>query len=296
MSLFFPTHHKLTCKTTHKLAPPLLLSIPRPLLSFPPAPSPLQFIEVDTAVDEDSYDADAGVTPVDLPPPKVGELEAYDAFLTELLDARQASMDNQDFEQRRAAIMKLKGFGYHMHAHLDTFFETFETCDDLERNKELGIIYNVSFAMMLSCMPELFEALTETPERLEQLIGTFEVKPSGAVTRHREYLESDTQFLEIEPVGDGELRFLIRKLYYINYIKDVILAGVIDDQLPFVLDSHAVFASGSVLERILQMPEYLASILSVSSDQSHQRTRKQVCVCWVKLRGGGKGRRMCVIV
>ncbi|EGD78808.1 hypothetical protein PTSG_01783 [Salpingoeca rosetta] len=234
------------------------------------------FLQADTASDDDMLgEPDNNLfTPVDLPPPDLAHLDAYDKFLTEVLDIRQQSMSTQNMDMRREALMKIKGFGHHMLSHVDTFFDTFEKCDDLEDDKALGTIYNISLVMLLSCMPELFDLLTP-PQYLERFIGTLETKPDGSKTEHREHLNSDTRFQEIEPLNDDDLRFRIRQLYYITYLKDVILAGFIDDQLPFVLDSHAIFASGAILEKLVTMPTYLKSILSADPGQSQDRTRKQ---------------------
>lgn len=81
---------------------------------------------------------------------------------------------------------------------------------------------------------------------------------------------------QIEPVEDAELRFSIQLLYYVTYLKDVILAGFIDDQLSLTLESHTYLTSGSILNKLVSMPSYLQSILKVSSNQNEERTQKQV--------------------
>ncbi|KAK2358367.1 hypothetical protein P8452_77479 [Trifolium repens] len=115
--------------------------------------------------------------------------------------------------------------------------ELFRMCEDLENMDGLHTIFKIVKGIILLNSPPILERIFKD-EFIVDIIGALEYDPeSTCVQHHRKFLKDHVVFKEAIPIKDPNALAKIHQTYRVGYLKDVVLARVLDDATCATLNS-----------------------------------------------------------
>eukprot|EP00055_Hartaetosiga_balthica_P015835 m.96690 g.96690 ORF g.96690 m.96690 type:complete len:1029 (+) comp8971_c3_seq1:143-3229(+) len=212
----------------------------------------------------DGSEEEGNVEPLELPEISIATMQTYKDFSEELFNTRTNLLQAQTIPARSELTKVLKQFSHHVFTHIDSFFDTFEKVDDMEMEEWQQVFCGMATLICLSCDTSTFE-MCIAEKRLDFFIGMFEHSSDHGTTYHRDHLDSDTRLIEIVPIKHPSMKTLIKQTYFVTYLKDVVLAGLIDDYMPSFLDQQVMSLSQNVLDVLFGDRTYIEAVMDVSS-------------------------------
>ncbi|XP_023548083.1 serine/threonine-protein phosphatase 4 regulatory subunit 3-like isoform X1 [Cucurbita pepo subsp. pepo] len=107
--------------------------------------------------------------------------------------------------------------------------DIFLICEDLENLDGLHMIYKIVRGIILLNSSQIFEKIFGD-ELIMDIIGSLEYDPEVPhVQHHRNFLKEHVIFKEAIPIKDPSVLSKIHQTYRIGYLKDVVLARVLDE-------------------------------------------------------------------
>ena len=108
----------------------------------------------------------------------------------------------------------------------------------------------------------------QTPSTLTQSIGralTYADDPDfpSHKANHRQFLGDKSKFKEVVPISDPEVEKKIHQTYRLQYLKDVVLARILDDPTFSVLNSLIFFNQFDILQHLQSSPAFLKELFSI---------------------------------
>ncbi|XP_024636962.1 serine/threonine-protein phosphatase 4 regulatory subunit 3 isoform X3 [Medicago truncatula] len=105
----------------------------------------------------------------------------------------------------------------------------FRVCEDLENMDGLHMIFKIVKGIILLNSPTILERIFKE-EFIVDIIGALEYDPDiTCVQHHRKFLKDHVVFKEAIPIKDPNALAKIHQTYRVGYLKDVVLARVLDD-------------------------------------------------------------------
>lgn len=95
---------------------------------------------------------------------------------------------------------------------------------------------------------------------------------------HRQYLADKTRYKEVVPIKDPLIRRKIRSTWRLQYLKDVVLARILDDPTFSVLNSLIFFNQMEIVNHIQGNAPFLRELFSVFDPRNHDQKRKDDAV------------------
>ncbi|XP_038700990.1 serine/threonine-protein phosphatase 4 regulatory subunit 3A-like isoform X2 [Tripterygium wilfordii] len=118
-----------------------------------------------------------------------------------------------------------------------TLMELFRICEDLENIDGLQMIFKIVKGIISLNSSQIFEKIFGD-EFILDIIGTLEYDPEVAhVQHHRKFLKEHVVFKEAIPIKDPRVLSKIHQTYRVGYLKDVVLARILDDATVATLNS-----------------------------------------------------------
>ncbi|XP_039166546.1 serine/threonine-protein phosphatase 4 regulatory subunit 3 [Eucalyptus grandis] len=113
----------------------------------------------------------------------------------------------------------------------------FRLCEDLEHLSDLQMICRIVKGIILLNSPQIFEKIFGD-ELIMDIIGSLEYDPEVPhVQQHRNFLKEHVVFKEAIPIRDPIVLSKIHQTYRVGYLKDVVLARMLDDTIIANLNS-----------------------------------------------------------
>ncbi|XP_038720091.1 serine/threonine-protein phosphatase 4 regulatory subunit 3A-like isoform X2 [Tripterygium wilfordii] len=107
--------------------------------------------------------------------------------------------------------------------------ELFRICEDLENIDGLQMIFKIIKGIIFLNSSQIFEKIFGDDFILD-IIGALEYDPEvSSVQHHRKFLSDHVVFKEAIPIKDPLVLSKIHQTYRVGYLKDVVLARVLDD-------------------------------------------------------------------
>lgn len=107
--------------------------------------------------------------------------------------------------------------------------DLFRICEDLENIDGLHMIFKIVKGIILLNSPQIFEKVFGD-ELMMDIIGSLEYDPDVPhVQHHRNFLKEHVVFKEAIPIKDPLVLSKIHQTYRVGYLKDVVLARVLDE-------------------------------------------------------------------
>ncbi|EXB55733.1 hypothetical protein L484_007728 [Morus notabilis] len=129
--------------------------------------------------------------------------------------------------------------------------ELFRICEDLENIDGLHMIYKIARGIIMLNSPQIFEKIF-SDELIMDIIGCLEYDPEVShVQHHRNFLKEHVVFKEAIPIKDPLVLSKIHQTYRVGYLKDVILARVLDEATVANLNS-IIHANNAIVVSLLK--------------------------------------------
>ncbi|KDP27895.1 hypothetical protein JCGZ_18975 [Jatropha curcas] len=129
--------------------------------------------------------------------------------------------------------------------------DLFRICEDLENIDGLHMIFKIVRGIILLNSPQIFEKIFGD-ELIMDIIGSLEYDPEVShVQHHRNFLKEHVVFKEAIPIKDPLVLSKIHQTYRVGYLKDVVLARVLDEATVANLNS-IIHANNAVVVSLLK--------------------------------------------
>ncbi|XP_014499046.1 serine/threonine-protein phosphatase 4 regulatory subunit 3 [Vigna radiata var. radiata] len=129
--------------------------------------------------------------------------------------------------------------------------EVFRVCEELENMDGLHMIFKIIKGIILLNSTQIFERLF-SDELMMDIIGTLEYDPKVPhVQHHRKFLKDHVIFKEALPIRNSIVLSKIHQTYRVGFLKDVVLARVLDEATVANLNS-IVHANNAIVVSLLK--------------------------------------------
>lgn len=192
-------------------------------------------------LDESAESLQRQVSPCNLPPCELGELE-------EIAEMFSSSLPSP--VRREQLARAVEGSDY-----ITKLLTLFRTCEDLEDTESLHKLFEIVKCLFLFNRSALFDVMLQEGHIMD-VVGCLEFDPSLAKPqKHRDYLLHEVNFKEVLPIKNPDLLKKIHQTFRLQYIQDVVLPtpSVFEENLLSTLSSIIFFNKVSILLRILMI-------------------------------------------
>jgi protein phosphatase 4 regulatory subunit 3 len=151
-----------------------------------------------------------------------------------------------------------------------------EMSEDLESLQDLHKLCNVMKSLILLNDNAIIEHLV-TDEIITGVVGALEYDPDFPTHKanHRQYLNDTTRYKEVVPIRDPMIQKKIRHTWRLQYLKDVVLARILDDPTFSVLNSIIFFHQVDIVQHLQGNATFLKELFAVFDAQNHDIKRRE---------------------
>ena len=151
-----------------------------------------------------------------------------------------------------------------------------EMSEDLESLQDLHKLCNVMKSLILLNDNAIIEHLV-TDEIITGVVGALEYDPDFPTHKanHRQYLNDTTRYKEVVPIRDQVIQKKIRHTWRLQYLKDVVLARILDDPTFSVLNSIIFFHQVDIVQHLQGNAGFLRELFAVFDAQNYNIKRRE---------------------
>ena len=99
---------------------------------------------------------------------------------------------------------------------------------------------------------------------------------------HRQYLSDESRFKEVVRIEDTNVKTKIHYIYRLQYLKDVVLARILDDPTFSVLHSLIFYHQVDIVQHIQENTAFLEELFGIFSLRDDQAQRKKDAVLFIQ--------------
>ncbi|XP_017975032.1 PREDICTED: serine/threonine-protein phosphatase 4 regulatory subunit 3 isoform X1 [Theobroma cacao] len=154
--------------------------------------------------------------------------------------------------------------------------ELFRICEDLENVDGLHMIFKIIKGIILLNSPQVFEKIFGD-ELIMDIIGSLEYDPDVPEVQHyRNFLKEHVVFKEAIPIKNPMVLSKIHQTYRVGYLKDVVLARVLDEATVASLNS-VIHSNNAIVISLLKddstfIQELFARLRSPTTSAESKKT------------------------
>ncbi|PGH30421.1 hypothetical protein GX50_06826 [[Emmonsia] crescens] len=223
----------------------------------------IAFTGPDDSLSDDALDA-SFTNPIVLPPPELGNLAEIEQRI------RHASIGpGRDsltkFLVREEYLLKL--------------LPLVSDAEDLESLPDLHRLCNIMKSIILLNDNTLIE-LVVSDHVISGVVGALEYDPDFPTHKanHRQYLNDRSRYKEVVPIKDPIILRKIRLTWRLQYLKDVVLARILDDPTFSVLNSLIFFNQVDIVQHLQSNTPFLNELFAVFNPKNIDNKRKEDAV------------------
>lgn len=152
-----------------------------------------------------------------------------------------------------------------------------EMAEDLESLPDLHRLCNIMKSVILLNDTSIIE-LAVSDEYLLGVVGALEYDPDfpSHKANHRHWLDNQGRYKEVVPIEDESTRRKIHQTYRLQYLKDVVLARILDDPTFSVLNSLIFFNQVDIVQHLQSNTSFLGELFGIfNSPFPDQKKRKE---------------------
>ncbi|ROT39412.1 DUF625-domain-containing protein [Sodiomyces alkalinus F11] len=139
-----------------------------------------------------------------------------------------------------------------------------EMAEDLESLPDLHRLCNImKIAILLNDTAIIEHAVSD--DCLLGVVGALEYDPDfpGHKANHRHWLDNQGRYKEVVPIEDEVIRRKIHQTYRLQYLKDVVLARILDDPTFSVLNSLIFFNQVDIVQHLQGNANFLNELFGI---------------------------------
>ncbi|KAK2848488.1 hypothetical protein FQN49_005676 [Arthroderma sp. PD_2] len=141
--------------------------------------------------------------------------------------------------------------------------------EDLEGLPDLHRLCNIMKALILLNDNTIIEQVVSDPV-ISAVVGALEYDPDFPTHKanHRQYLNDRSRYKEVVPIKDPIILRKIRHTWRLQYLKDVVLARILDDPTFSVLNSLIFFNQVDIVQHLQTNGAFLCELFSLFAPES----------------------------
>ncbi|KAF5863094.1 Platinum sensitivity protein [Aspergillus alliaceus] len=218
------------------------------------------------AAADDAFSDDLeGYQSIMLPAPELGNLPEIDHVM------RAASMTQAGRDALSKFVIREE--------YIPKLIPLVTVAEDLESLSDLHRLCNIMKSLILLNDNTIIETVVTDPIILG-VVGALEYDPEFPTHKanHRQYLADQSRYKEVVPIKDALIRRKIQYTWRLQYLKDVVLARILDDPTFSVLNSLIFFNQVEIVNHIQSNGPFLKELFSVFDPRSPDAKRKEDAV------------------
>ncbi|KXJ95751.1 component of IIS longevity pathway SMK-1-domain-containing protein, partial [Microdochium bolleyi] len=156
--------------------------------------------------------------------------------------------------------------------------------EDLEGLNELHRLCNIMKIIILLNDTSIIEHAV-SDDYVIGVVGALEYDPDfpSHKANHRQWLEGEGRFKEVVRIEDVTILTKIHQTYRLQYLKDVVLARILDDNTFSVLNSLIFFNQVDIVQHLQSNASFLNELFSIfKSPAQHEARRKKEAVLFIQ--------------
>ncbi|KAI9929887.1 Platinum sensitivity protein [Aspergillus wentii] len=200
-----------------------------------------------------------------LPPPELGNLPDIEQIM------RAASMTQAGRDALSKFVIRDE--------YIPKLLPLVTVAEDLESLSDLHRLCNIMKSLILLNDNTIIETVV-TDSVIIGVVGALEYDPDFPTHKanHRQYLSDQSRYKEVVPIKDPIIRRKIRCTWRLQYLKDVVLARILDDPTFSVLNSLIFFNQVEIVNHIQTNAPFLKELFSVFDPRNTDMKRKDDAV------------------
>ena len=217
----------------------------------------------DDALSDDAMES--FTNPLSLPPPEIGNLEDIEHAMRTVASSPQGRDLLGKFVINEDYIRKL--------------IPLVEMAEDLESLKDLHLLCNIMKMLILLNESPIVDHIVHE-DVVFGVIGALEYDPDfpNHKANHRRYLRDNSRYKEVLTIADDNITKKIHATWRLTYLKDVVLARILDDPTFSVLNSLIFFNQVDIIQHLQRNDAYLEELFGIvdSPDSSFEKKKDAV--------------------
>ena len=155
--------------------------------------------------------------------------------------------------------------------------------EDLESLTDLHRLCNIMKTLILLNDTAIIEYVV-TDDVVLGIVGALEYDPDfpSHKANHRQYLSDESKFKEVVPIEDSSIKKKIHHTYRLQYLKDVVLARILDDPTFSVLNSLIFFNQVDIVTHLQANATFLEELFGIFGPQEPDQQRKKNAVQFIQ--------------
>lgn len=151
-----------------------------------------------------------------------------------------------------------------------------EMAEDLESLHDLHRLCNIMKTVILLNDTSIIEHAV-SDECVLGVVGALEYDPDfpGHKANHRHWLDNKSRYKEVVPIEDEQTRRKIHQTYRLQYLKDVVLARILDDPTFSVLNSLIFFNQVDIVQHLQANASFLKDLFGIFSSPYQDQKKKE---------------------
>ncbi|KAL6893273.1 DUF625 domain-containing protein [Trichoderma evansii] len=167
--------------------------------------------------------------------------------------------------------------------YIDKLIPLVEIAEDLESLPDLHRLCNIMKTILLLNDTSIIEH-SVSDECLLGVVGALEYDPDfpSHKANHRHWLSNQGRFKEVVPIDDENVRRKIHQTYRLQYLKDVVLARILDDPTFSVLSSLIFFNQVEIVQHLQSSPGFLMNLFGIFSAHYPETKKRKEAVLFIQ--------------
>ncbi|KAK9412799.1 putative Component of IIS longevity pathway SMK-1-domain-containing protein [Seiridium unicorne] len=155
--------------------------------------------------------------------------------------------------------------------------------EDLESLNDLHRLCNIMKIIILLNDTSIIEHAV-SDECVIGVVGALEYDPDfpSHKANHRQWLEDKSRYKEVVRIEDAQIQKKIHQTYRLQYLKDVVLARILDDNTFSVLNSLIFFNQVDIVQHIQANSTFLMELFDVFKPYNEDPKRKKDAVLFIQ--------------
>ena len=158
-----------------------------------------------------------------------------------------------------------------------------EIAEDMEDLASLHRLCTIMKTFILLNESNIIEYVV-TDDVVLGVVGALEYDPDfpSHKANHRHWLGKEGRYKEVVHIDDDQIRNKIHATYRLQYLKDVVLARILDDPTFGVLNSLIFFNQVDIVTHIQTNPTFLKGLFGIFAPQEIDQERKKEAVLFIQ--------------
>ncbi|KAI0600904.1 component of IIS longevity pathway SMK-1-domain-containing protein [Biscogniauxia sp. FL1348] len=167
--------------------------------------------------------------------------------------------------------------------YIDKLIPIVSDAEDLESLQDLHRLCNIIKIIILLNDTSIIEHAV-SDECVIGVVGALEYDPDfpSHKANHRQWLEGEGRYKEVVRIEDGQILRKIHQTYRLQYLKDVVLARILDDNTFSVLNSLIFFNQVDIVQHLQANATFLNELFTIFKPGQQDSRRKKEGVLFIQ--------------